>query len=160
MPTPQVDTIVHGGQVVTSTDMYETSIAIKGGRISALGPRELLPPAESYIDASGKFVLPGAIDAHIHIDSLKCDDWETAPLAAAHSGITSLVAFCIYDDLGGETLPAAINRAREEAEASAVLDCGVHFLLHHQPSLWEGLPGAFGMGFTSYHVFMTYTPRL
>ena len=159
MPTPQVDTIVHGGQVVTSTDVYETSIAIKGGRISALGPRELLPPAESYIDASGKFVLPGAIDAHIHIDSLKCDDWQTAPAAAAHSGITSLVAFCIYDDLGGETLPAAINRAREEAEASSVLDFGFHFILHNQPYILEGLPEAFGMGVTSYKMFMTYKAR-
>ena len=93
MNSRHVDTIVHDGEVVTSSDVVRTSVAVKDGRIVALGPRELLPEAERYIDASGKYVLPGAIDAHMHIDSLKCDDWVDAPLAAAHSGITSLIVF-------------------------------------------------------------------
>ena len=105
MSSRHVDTIVHDGEVVTSSDVVRTSVAVKDGKIVALGPRELLPEAERYIDASGKYVLPGAIDAHMHIDSLKCDGWVDAPMAAAHSGITSLIVFCIYDDLNGETIP-------------------------------------------------------
>ena len=159
MPSPQVDTIVHGGRVVTSTDVYDTSIAIKGGKIVALGPRDLLPSAETYIDASGKYVLPGAIDCHIHVEPDKCDDWTNAPLAAAYSGITSLVAFTIYDDHGGETLPHAIQRIREEAQASSVLDFAFHFILHNQSYILEGLPEAFDMGVTSYKMFMTYKAR-
>ena len=154
-----VDTIVHGGKVVTSTDMYEASIAIKGGRIVAIGPRELLPAAEATIDASGKYVLPGAIDCHIHIDSEKCDDWKSAPLAAAYAGITSLVVFTIYDDHAGETLPHAIQRIQEEASASSVLDFAFHFILHNQPYILEGLPEAFTMGVASYKMFMTYKSR-
>ena len=60
MPAPTVDIIVHGGQVVTSSEAYEASIAIKGEKIVAIGPEDLLPPADRHIDASGKYVLPGA----------------------------------------------------------------------------------------------------
>lgn len=154
-----VDTIVHDGKIVTSTDVFESSIAIKEGKIVALGPKALLPKAERYIDASEKYVLPGAIDAHMHIDPLKCDDWTNAPLAAAHSGITSLIVFCVYDDLNGETIPAAIHRIKEEAESSSVLDFAFHFILHKQPYVLDGLPEAFGMGVTSYKMFMTYKTR-
>ena len=59
---------MHDGEVVTSKDVTRTSIAVKDGKIVALGPKELLPEAGQYIDASGKYVLPGAIDAHMHID--------------------------------------------------------------------------------------------
>ena len=159
MSSRHVDTIVHDGEVVTSSDVVRTSVAVKDGRIVALGPREFLPEAERYIDASGKYVLPGAIDAHMHIDSLKCDGWVDAPLAAAHSGITSLIVFCIYDDLNGETIPTAIRRIKEEAKAASVLDYAFHFILHKQPYILEGLPEAFDMGVTSYKMFMTYKTR-
>lgn len=159
MPSSSVDTIVHGGQVVTATDTFEASIAIKDGRIAALGPRELLPPAESYIDASGKYVLPGAIDAHIHIDSKKCDDWTVGPITAAHGGITTLIVFAIYNDLEGETLPQSIGQTREEAEAKSTLDFAFHYILHNQPYILDGLPRAFEMGVTSYKMFMTYKAR-
>ena len=159
MSSRYVDTIVHDGEVVTSKDVTRTSIAVKDGRIVALGPKELLPEAGQYIDASGKYVLPGAIDAHMHIDPLKCDDWINAPLAAAHSGITSLIVFCIYDDLNGETIPDAARRIQEEAKAASVLDYAFHFILHKQPYVLEGLPEAFGMGITSYKMFMTYKTR-
>ena len=159
MSSRHVDTIVHDGQVVTSSEVVRTSIAMKDGKIVALGPRELLPEADRYIDASGKYVLPGAIDAHMHIDPLKCDDWVDAPLAAAHSGITSLIVFCIYDDLNGETIPDAVRRNQEEAKAASVLDYAFHFILHKQPYVLEGLPEAFDMGVTSYKMFMTYKTR-
>ena len=67
MADVRVDTIIRGGQVVTSSQVYESSIAITGGKIAAIGPEELLPPADKYIDAAGKFVLPGLIDSHVHL---------------------------------------------------------------------------------------------
>ena len=156
MAQERVDTVVHDGRVVTSTNIYETGVAIKDGRIAALGPRDLLPAAENYIDATGKYVLPGAIDCHLHIDPTKCDDWSHAPEVAAHSGITTIVVFAVYDDQNGETLPNAINRTREEAEAGSVVDFAFHFILHNQPYILETLPEAFQMGVTSYKMFMTY----
>ena len=64
----RVDTIVRGGQVVTSSQVLDAAVAIQGEKIVAVAPEHLLPPADRVIDAEGKFVLPGLIDAHVHLD--------------------------------------------------------------------------------------------
>src|SRR5438552_12631852 len=120
---PRVDTVVRVGRIVTASDIFEAAVAIKGDKIAAIGPEELLPPADRVIDAGGRFVLPGLIDCHLHIGA-EYDDWHTAPLAAAHTGLTTLLPFVVYDD--GESVPAAVKRLREEAEALSVLDFGMH----------------------------------
>ena len=81
MPEAHVDTIVRGGQVVSSSQVYEAAIAISGEKIVALGPEELLPPADNYIDASGKYVLPGLVDCHVHLDGH--DNYAVGAQAAA-----------------------------------------------------------------------------
>src|SRR5215470_16756162 len=151
-----VDTIVRGGQVVTASDVFEAAVAIKGDRIAAIGPEAMLPPADRVIDASGKFVLPGLIDCHLHVGA-EYDDWKTAPLAAARTGLTTLLPFVVYDD--GETLPRAVARLREEAQALSVLDFGFHFILNHEPPILSGLAEAFAMGVSSFKLFMTYKKR-
>ena len=67
MTPPRVDTIVRGGRVVTASDVFEAAVAIKGDKIAAIGPEDLLPSADRIIDAGGRFVLPGLIDCHLHI---------------------------------------------------------------------------------------------
>jgi len=153
---PAVDTLVAGGRVVTATDVVETAVAIAGGRIVALGPESHLPRAERVIDATGKVVLPGLIDCHLHVGA-EYDDWRTAPLAAARTGLTTLLPFVVYDE--GESLPRAIARLREEAEARSVLDFGFHVILNHEPHILEGLPEAVRLGVTSFKLFMTYKKR-
>ena len=156
MNAPAVDTLVAGGRVVTATDVVETAVAIAGGRIVALGPESHLPRAERVIDATGKVVLPGLIDCHLHVGA-EYDDWRTAPLAAARTGLTTLLPFVVYDE--GESLPRAIARLREEAEALSVLDFGFHVILNHEPRILEGLPEAVRLGVTSFKLFMTYKKR-
>jgi len=156
MTTPRVDTIVKGGQVVTSSDVFEAAVAIRGERIVAIGPEAMLPPADRVIDASGKYVLPGLIDCHLHVGS-EYDDWKTAPLAAARTGLTTLLPFVTYEE--GETLPVAVRRLREEAAALSVLDFGFHVILNHEPAILDGLAEAVGLGVTSYKLFMTYKKR-
>ena len=154
--TAGVDLIVRGGQVVTASDVVETAVAIKGDRIVALGSEALLPPADRVIDASGKYVLPGLIDCHLHIGP-EYDDWKTAPLAAARTGLTTLLPFVVCDE--GETLPKALVRLREEAQALSVLDFGFHFILNHEPAILDGIPEAVRLGVTSFKLFMTYKKR-
>ena len=62
MSASGVDVVVRGGRVVTSTDIVEAAVAIRGDKIVAIGPDSLLPKADRVIDASGKLVLPGLID--------------------------------------------------------------------------------------------------
>jgi dihydropyrimidinase len=152
----RVDTLVRGGRVVTASDIVETAVAIQGETIVAIGPEALLPPAERVIDAHGKYVLPGLIDCHLHVGP-EYDDWRTAPLAAARTGLTTLLPFVIGDE--GETLPKALRRLREEAEAHSVLDFGFHFILNHEPAILDGIPEAVSLGVTSFKLFMTYKKR-
>ncbi|MGH7392519.1 MAG: amidohydrolase family protein [Candidatus Rokuibacteriota bacterium] len=156
-PARAVDTVVRGGRVVTATDVLEgAAVAIEDGRIVAVAPESVLPAAERVIDATGKLVLPGLIDCHLHIGS-EYDDWKTAPLAAARTGLTTLLPFVTYDE--GETLPSAIRRLREEAGALSVLDFGFHFILDHEPYILDGIPEAVRLGVTSLKLFMTYKKR-
>jgi dihydropyrimidinase len=156
MSVARVDTIVRGGQVVTATDTFEAAVAITDGKIVAIGPESLLPPADRMIDAAGKYVLPGLIDCHLHVGA-EYDDWKTAALAAARTGLTTLLPFVIYEE--GETLPKAAARLREEAGALSVLDFGFHFILNHEPHILDGIPDAVRMGVTSFKLFMTYKKR-
>ena len=84
MPAKSVDLVVRGGRVVTSTEVLETAVAVSGGKIVALGAEAMLPPAERTIDATGKYVLPGLMDCHVHLGAVY-DDWHTGPVAAAHA---------------------------------------------------------------------------
>ncbi|PYN65925.1 MAG: hypothetical protein DMD93_19565 [Candidatus Rokuibacteriota bacterium] len=151
-----VDVLVRGGRVVTGSDVFESAVAIKGDRIVAIGPESLLPPAARVIDAAGKYVLPGLIDCHLHVGP-EYDDWTTAPIAAARTGLTTLVPFVVAEE--GEALPTAFARLREEAEARSVLDFGFHFILDHEPRILDGISEAFRLGVTSFKLFMTYKKR-
>ena len=157
MADTKVDTIVRGGQVVSSTQVYDAAIAISGEKIVALGPEELLPPAENYIDAEGKLVLPGLIDSHVHLDGH--DSYALGARAAAYSGLTTLIPFGNYDMEKDEPLATAAHRLKEEIEASAVVDFGLHFILQNRPAILNSLPQAMEMGIKSYKMFMTYKKR-
>jgi len=90
------DTIITNGRVVTATDTYAGDVAITDGRITAIG--QMLPRenATKIIDAGGKYVLPGGIDVHTHLDmpfggTTSADDFETGTRAAAVGGTTTLI---------------------------------------------------------------------
>ena len=155
---PALDVVVQGGRVVTSTDVLDTAIGIRGDKIAAIAPPELLPKAERTIDATGKIVLPGAIDSHCHLGT-GYDDWRGGPIAAAHAGLTTLLGFMLCDHTVKETLPQAIKKLRDETEQTSVLDFGFHFILQHTPYILEGIPEAIALGATSFKLFMTYKKR-
>jgi dihydropyrimidinase len=158
MAESRVDTIVHGGEVVTGTAVAPLDVAIRGERIVALGQADALPPADRYVDARGKLVLPGAIDCHIHLGP-EYDDWRGGSLAAAYAGLTTLLGFVVPEDDRGETLPGAIRRLRAEVGRQSVLDFGFHLILPHAPALLEGIVEAARLGVTSFKLFMTYKKR-
>ena len=157
-PARSVDLIVRGGRVVTATEVLDASVAIRGEKIVAIGRDEALPPAEREIDATGKYVLPGLIDCHVHLGPVY-DDWRTGPEGAAHAGLTTLLSFVEYDDQNRETLPQAIKRLGDEASQQAVTDFGFHFILNNEPYILDGLAEAFEMGVSSFKLFMTYKRR-
>src|SRR3954447_25728567 len=97
MTEPVYDLIIRGGRVATTTDTFEADIAIAGETIAAMGRG--LGPAKREIDARGKLVLPGGVDAHAHIEQLSAagimnaDTFESATRSAAFGGTTSVISF-------------------------------------------------------------------
>src|SRR6267142_5877604 len=118
-----LDTIIANGLVVTATDTYQSDVAINNGRITAIGqslPRE---NTTKIIDAAGKYVFPGGIDVHTHLDmpfggTTSADDFETGTRAAAFGGTTTLIDFAIQ--YKGQTLRTAFDTWMQKASAKAV----------------------------------------
>ena len=155
-----VDTVVHGGTVAFSSNAYEASVAIKGERIVAVGPHDMMPDTENYIDDSGKYVLPGAIDCHVHLRPTPGDDWTVGTRAAALAGLTTIIPFGAYNAEDEESLPDAINRWKEEAKSESLVDYAFHYILSNTPYIIDSLAEAISMGVTSFKMFMTYDHRV
>jgi dihydropyrimidinase len=153
MSERRVDTIVRGGVVVTGSGTYEADVAIEGERIVAVGPAEALPQAERTIDATGKYVFPGAIDCHVH---LNLEGWRLGSSMAARAGVTTIVPFVSYRAAEQETLPAAIERISDEVAGQLSTDVSLNFILLNTPYVLESLPQAIAMGAMAHKVFMTY----
>jgi len=91
--TMNADLVIENGTVVTETDTFAASIAIRDGRIIAVGPSGEMPPARETLDATGLHILPGVIDVHVHFREPgmeEKEDWETGSTAAVMGGVTTV----------------------------------------------------------------------
>src|SRR6266403_3427390 len=126
------DTIVTNGRVVTATDTYSSDVAITAGKIAAIGQNLPRENATHIIDATGKYVLPGGIDVHTHLDmpfggTTSADDFETGTRAAAFGGTTTLIDFAIQ--YKGQTLRTAFDTWMQKAAGKAVSDYSFHCII-------------------------------
>src|ERR1700685_598710 len=154
------DTIIINGSVVTATDTCVADVAIADGKIAALGkdfPRE---NATQVVDASGKYVFPGGIDVHTHLDmpfggTTSADDFETGTRAAAFGGTTTLIDFAIQ--YKGQQLRQAFDTWMSKASSKAVcahaFPCIVPDVSGGQLSEMNDLVHE---GVTSFKLFMAY----
>src|SRR5277367_6067043 len=102
--------LIKNGRVVTAADDYIADVFVDGERISLIG-ESLDIDADRVIDATGKYVLPGAVDPHTHLampwrGETTIDDFETGQRAAAFGGTTTHVDFCIQGK--GQTFGEAL----------------------------------------------------
>lgn len=103
-----VDLVIRNGTIVTPAGRLECGIAVDEERISLIGKEGHLPPADSVIDAKGKLILPGMIDAHVHFRDPQgqpnpdMEDFASGTAGAAAGGITM-----VFDMPG--TVPAVLS---------------------------------------------------
>jgi dihydropyrimidinase len=157
-------TVIRGGTVVTAVDTFPADVWIEGGTILALarhGQDLGIPPARTLeIDARGRYVLPGGIDAHTHLDmpfggTTSSDDFETGTRAAAHGGTTTLVDFAIQTK--GQALRQGLDAWHAKAEGKAAVDYGFHMITTDvNPSTVEEMGQLVREGVTSFKLFMAY----
>ncbi|ACM03488.1 dihydropyrimidinase [Cereibacter sphaeroides] len=156
----EFDTVIHGGTIVTPTESWQGDLGLVGGRIAALAER--LPGGARRIDATGRLVLPGGIEAHAHIAQesssglMSADDYYTGSVSAAFGGNSSFIPFAAQHR--GQSVDAVIETYDSRAAPNSVLDYSYHLIISDptETVLTEELPRAFARGITSFKVFMTY----
>jgi dihydropyrimidinase len=154
------DVLIKNGTVVTATDTYAADVAVVDGKIESIAKNLPRENATRVFDASGKYVMPGGIDVHTHLDmpfggTTSADDFETGTRAAAFGGTTTLIDFAIQ--YKGQTLRTAFDSWMQKAESKAVSDYAFHCIITDLPEArLDEMPQLIRDGVTSFKLFMAY----
>jgi len=146
------DLLIRGGLVITGSKIQKADVGIKGEKIASVGPRLPQKEAGRVIEASGKYVMPGVIDVHVH--PVYEDDMGGLSFTAAHGGTTTLIHFAYAKP--GMKLVDTIKKYKEEGLEKSYLDFGIHGTLFDPSSQIDEIPKAFDLGVSSFKMFMTY----
>jgi dihydropyrimidinase len=155
-----LDLVLRNARVATASDTFDCDIGIRAGRIALLG--EGLPAGRREIDAAGRTVTPGGVDAHCHLDQpmegpvKMADDFLTGTRSAACGGTTTVIPFAAQ--MKGQSLEAAVADYHGRAEGKACVDYAFHLIVSDPTPtvLAQELPRLIGQGYTSFKVYMTY----
>ena len=151
--------LITGGTIVTATDQYLGDVLIEDEKITTIGTA-LSMPADRVIDAAGKYVLPGGIDVHTHLDmpfggTTSADDFESGTRAAAHGGTTTIVDFAIQ--YKGQRLHDAWEAWQKKAEGKATIDYSFHMIITDlTDQVEQEMDALVRQGVTSFKLFMAY----
>ena len=163
-------TIICGGMAVTETEVSRKDILVEDGRIAAVtdpvSPQGLSDTVDEIIDASGKYILPGAVDIHTHMDldvgiARVIDDFYEGTVAAACGGTTTIVDHMAFGPEGCSPWHQ-VKEYHRLADGNAVVDYGFHGVLQHVSDevLDEMAQISREEGITSFKVYMTYDYRI
>ncbi|WP_399141479.1 dihydropyrimidinase [Streptomyces sp. NBUA17] len=157
-------TVIRGGLVVTASDELHADVLIEDGRVAALAasgtPAAGAFAAERVIDATGKYVIPGGVDGHTHMEmpfggTYAADTFETGTRAAAWGGTTTIVDFAIQGV--GRSLREGLDAWHAKAEGNCAIDYGFHMIVSDvtEETLKE-MDLLVEEGVTSFKQFMAY----
>ncbi|MFD4344127.1 dihydropyrimidinase [Streptomyces coelicoflavus] len=157
-------TAIRGGLVVTASDEIHADVLIEDGRVAALAatgtPAAEAFTAERVIDASGKYVIPGGVDGHTHMEmpfggTYAADTFETGTRAAAWGGTTTIVDFAIQSV--GRSLRSGLDAWHAKAEGNCAIDYAFHMIVSdvNEKTLKE-MDLLVEEGVTSFKQFMAY----
>src|SRR3954465_5818371 len=155
-----LDCTIRNGTVATASETLRCDLGIEGEKIVAMAAQ--LPPGKRDIDAKGRYVLPGGIDSHCHIEQLSgmgimsADDFYSGTVSAAFGGTTTIIPFAAQHR--GTSVTTTVADYHGRARTKAVIDYGFHLIIGDptEKVLKEELPAAIKGGITSFKVYMTY----
>ena len=157
-----LDLVLKNGLIVTSSATYHADIGIKDGRIAAIADAL---HGEEEIDATGKYVIPGGVDIHVHMQMslgdgvISSDDFFTGTRAAALGGTTAIVDF--VEPGPEQTLLEGLADRRAEADPRVVIDYGLHMTIGpDEISKLDQVQAAYDAGCGSFKLYMAYGFRL
>jgi len=155
-----LDLVVRRARVATASDTFASDIGIREGRIVMLG--DGLPAGTREVDAAGRVVTPGGVDAHCHLDqpmtapAKMADDFDSGTRSAACGGTTTVIPFAAQAK--GQSLRAAVADYHRRAEGKAHVDYAFHLIVSDPTPqvLNDELPALIAEGYTSFKIYMTY----
>lgn len=157
-------TLIRNGEIITASDRFHADLRIEGETISAIGRDLPAFDGDQVVDASGKYVIPGGIDPHVHLalgfmGSVSRDCFDTGTRAAVAGGTTTLIDFCI--PAKGQPLAEALQAWDDKSQGKAHCDYSYHVAITDwNEDIRAELPAMFERGLTSYKVFTAYKGAL
>jgi dihydropyrimidinase len=154
--------LIKSGTLITASETFIADILVEGEQIIQIGKNLYKPDAE-VIDATGKLVMPGGIDAHTHFDlpmagTVSSDDHYSGHKAAAFGGTTTALDFVSQDY---DSLAENLDRWHQKADTKAAIDFSFHMnITRFNQETASGIPGLVKDGITSLKVFTAYNGRL
>ena len=155
-----MELLIKGGTVVTATESFPADVAVDGGKIVAIG-RDLAVNAEKVVDAPGKLVLPGALDAHTHMampfgGTVSADSYLAGTRAAVCGGVTTIFDYPVQHK--GETILGLIGSKKEVLEKEACCDYAFHCCITdlNGGEILDEMEQAVEEGITSFKCFLVY----
>lgn len=155
-----MELLIKGGTVVTATESFPADVAIDGGKIVAIG-RDLAVNVEKVVDAPGKLVLPGALDAHTHMampfgGTVSADSYLAGTRAAVCGGVTTIFDYPVQHK--GETILGLIGSKKEVLEREACCDYAFHCCITdlNGGEILDEMEQAVEEGITSFKCFLVY----
>ena len=155
-----MELLIQGGTVVTAEGSYEADVAVENGVIAAIG-RNLEGKADRIVDASGKLVLPGAIDAHTHMampfgGTASADSYLSGTRAAVCGGVTTVFDYPVQHK--GETILGLIHSKKRILEQEACCDYAFHCCItdFNGGEILDEMEQAVEEGITSFKCFLVY----
>lgn len=155
-------TIIKSGTLITASETFIADILVEGEKIISIG-NDFKSTEGTVIDASGKLVMPGGVDPHVHLDlpmfdTVSSDDHYTGQKAAAFGGTTTVIDFVPQNN---QTLSRAVELWHAKADKKATIDFGFHMnITRLNDEIVDEIPQLPDLGITTLKVFMAYNGRL
>ncbi len=157
-------TLIKHGTIITASQRFVSDIVIQDGRITQLGQNLHITDADTEFDAAGKYIIPGGIDVHTHLDMplgdiCSVDTFETGTIAAACGGTTTVIDYAAHGR--GELMERGLETWHRKAEGRAVIDYGFHMTLSEfTDRTLRDMELMVDAGVTSFKVFTAYPDRM
>src|SRR5688500_8648739 len=152
-------TLIKNGRIITASDDYVADVFIDGETVTTIG-KSLDVRADKTIDATGRLVIPGAIDPHVHMElpfggTVSSDSFETGTRAAAFGGTTSIIDFAIQ--FKGKTFQRTIDDWHAKAEGRCAIDYSYHLAVtEYRPEHQTEFAKVVDQGITTFKLFLAY----